>query len=66
MSEKTTQTTQFDLLTTTEACQMLRVSRMTLHRLVQAGELRRVRVRARCVRFQRREVERFVERKTRG
>ncbi len=55
-------TSQFDLLTVREASSYLRVSRSTLFKLMKSGELRRTRVRERCVRISRRELERYVER----
>jgi excisionase family DNA binding protein len=57
--------TQFDLLTVKEAAAALRISRATMYRLIDAGEVRRVRVTERCVRVKRLEVERYLERRAR-
>lgn len=53
------------LLTMREACQMLGMCRQTLAKLVKRGEIRVTRWGTRSVRFPVRELERFLERRTR-
>ncbi len=48
-------------LTVAEVASMMRVSKMTVYRLVHSGELPAVRVGERSIRVDRREVERFLK-----
>ncbi len=50
------------LLTVEEVLDILRISRMTLYRIVNSGELKRLKIGSRTF-FRRRDVERFIESK---
>jgi excisionase family DNA binding protein len=62
MSEDAPRQSQFDLLTTNEACAFLRIGVSTLYKLVRLGEIKKVTLRPKAIRFQRRELERYVAR----
>lgn len=62
MSEDAPRQTQFDLLTVNETCAYLRIGVSTLYKLIRLGEIRKVTIRPKAIRFQRRELERYVAR----
>ena len=52
------------LLTQAEAGHLLRISRTTLYRLVQAGELQQINLGPRCARIRRESIDAFIRRKS--
>lgn len=55
-----------ELLKVRDVCRILKISRATLCKLYQSGKLPYVRVGSTAVRFKMREVERYIDRRTRA